>query len=123
MTDPRPFLTEDALRNAEWNCSTLAADWCLSLGHPDFAAAWRATLAPAECDAAAVGGLVPLWDAGIGDALPAVDDPQPGDIGVIVALGLEVGAVFTGTRWAIRGGRTMHYLGAEDVHVLKAWRP
>jgi hypothetical protein len=123
VRDPRPFLASDALKSREWNCSTLAADWCVALGHPDFAADWRETLEPAACDAAAAGGLVPLWDAGIGDALPVVGEPQGGDIAVIEALGLEVGAVFTGTRWATRGARTMHYLGAEDVRVLKVWRP
>lgn len=33
--------------------------------------------------------LVPLWEAGIGDALPVVEVPQEGDIAVIEALGLR----------------------------------
>ncbi|RSV15690.1 hypothetical protein CA235_07510 [Sphingomonas sp. ABOLF] len=121
MTDLRAFLAGQT--GGEWNCSTMPADWCVELGHPDFASAWRATLAPVECDAAAASGLVPLWDAGIAGALPAVEVPQAGDIAVIEAMGLEVGAIFTGARWATRGARTMHYLGAEDVRVLKVWRP
>lgn len=106
----------------EWNCSTMPADWCLSLGHPDFAARWRDFTDPEACDAVSQGGLVPLWEDGIGAGLPLAEAPYlPGDIGVITAHGLEAGAIFTGERWAIRTGRG--FAALHGVTVLKAWRP
>lgn len=107
-----------------WNCSTIAADWCLAQGHPDFAADWRGITDPDECDEITAHGLVPLWDRGIGDALPVVEAPfEPGDIGVIRAHGLEAGAIFTGERWALRSPRGFAAIRLGDEHVLKAWRP
>lgn len=109
----------------DWNCSTEPADWCMSLGYPDFAAGWRTTLDPAMCDAAAerAGGLVVLWDAGIGAAMRVVDDVDAGDIAIIEAVGVQAGAIFTGGRWAVRSRRTRHFLAPSQVRVVKAWRP
>lgn len=108
-----------------WNCSTLAADWCVELGHRDFAAEWRGLVDEAECTTvqAEAGGLITLWDRGIGGALPVVAEPKQGDIAVLVALGHEVGGIFTGGRWAIRGERKMHFVGQEQSRALKVWRP
>jgi hypothetical protein len=109
----------------KWNCSTMPADWCIALGHPDFAADWRDVTDSDDCEAAPrdAGGLVALWDQGIGDALPAVDDPQAGDIAVIAALGLETGAIFTGDKWAIRRPRGLYFAPADHVVPVKVWRP
>lgn len=115
------FLLDHAAQAAPWNCSTLAADWCMALGHRDFAAAWRGITDPVDCEATAEGGLVHLWDIGIGDALPVVTDLQPGDIGVVSLGPLEAGAIWTGLKWAIRTPRGMHF--SPEVTVIKAWRP
>lgn len=108
----------------DWNCSTLPADWCLALGHPDFASDWRGITDPDECEAISVRGLVALWERGIGDALPVAVSPyRPGDIAVIRAHGLEAGAIFTGERWALRSARGFTALPLDDEHIVKAWRP
>lgn len=118
------FLKRQLGNPAAWNCSTIAADWCMELGHPDFAAAWRDTIALDACDAATRDtGLVALWDAGIGDGLRVVGDPDAGDIAVVEAMGIEAGAIFTGERWVLRGPRGLHWLGQRQVRLLKAWRP
>lgn len=120
------FLTQQRHPSSAWNCSTMPADWCVALGYPDFAEAWRGVVEPSECDAAAEqdGGLVALWDEGIGDALRVVhDEPDAGDIAVIEAFGSQAGAIFTGGRWALRGTRVLHFLAPEQVRVLKVWRP
>lgn len=108
-----------------WHCSTLAADWCRALGHPDFAAEWRSVSDPAECERlpAEAGGLVNLWDRGIGDALPVVEQPQAGDIAVVGVLGNAAGAIFTGQRWAIQAARGLHFIGVDQIEALKVWRP
>lgn len=108
-----------------WNCSTEPADWCMALGHPDFAAAWRDTIAPADCAAAQemAGGLLAHWEHGIGGALPVVTDFQMGDIAVVQIAGMTQGAIYTGQRWAIRGERIRHFLTLDPDHILKAWRP
>lgn len=132
------FLKRELSNGRPWNCSTLAADWCMALGHPDFAAAWRTITEPHECEAvpSAAGGLVTLWDHGIGTALPAVGDCggaartriselEIGDIAVVAALGMEAGAIWTGgRRWALRRARGLHFI-ADGPHFIirKAWRP
>lgn len=120
------FLNLQRRPASAWNCSTMPADWCMALGYPDFAADWRETINPNVCDAAAAdaGGLLVLWDAGIGDSLRVVaDEPDAGDIAVIEAMGAQAGAIFTGDRWALRGQRVLHFLASEQVRVIKAWRP
>lgn len=120
------FLRENLGQAERWNCSTLAADWCVALGHPDFAAEWRDTISPEECEAAPreAGGLVMLWERGIGEALPVATEPyQPGDIAVLAALGMEVGGIWTGEQWAIRRERGL-FFGAPGLFVVReAWRP
>lgn len=120
------FLQAQRRPTDAWNCSTMTADWCMALGYPDFAADWRGTVEPTLCDKVAddAGGLVVLWDAGIGNSLRVVgDEPDAGDIAVIEAMGSQAGAIFTGDRWAIRGARVLHFLAPEQVSVIKAWRP
>jgi len=124
------FLKEAASDRAPWNCSTLPADWCLALGHPDFAAEWREITDDAECEkiTAESGGLIVLWERGIGDALPAVspttaDALKAGDIAVIAICGNEAGAIWTDQRWAIKAARGLHFLPPENLHIAKVWRP
>lgn len=102
----------------------MPSDWCVTNGHPDFAASWRGVVQPSACDAAAAegGGLLALWDRDIGCGLPATNQPASGDIAVIDAMGMQVGAIFTGDRWAVKGQRTLHFLAADQVKVVKAWR-
>ncbi len=124
MTALSDFLREQTRNGDPWNCSTFPADWCIALGHPDFAARWRGVTDPAECEAAASEGLVALWDDGIGDALPVVEGPfEAGDIAVVHRLELEAGAVFTGERWAIKSAEGLSFLPMPARSVLKAWRP
>lgn len=118
------FLKAAAGDRAAWNCSTLPADWCIALGHPDFAAAWRAVVDAEECDQVAADGLVALWEAGIGDALPIALEPlEAGDIAVVESGGVQAGAIWTGERFAIRALRGLHFIEAAAFRVLKAWRP
>ena len=120
------FLRVAAEDRSPWNCSTMAADWCIALGHPDFAAAWRGVTAPADCEAAPadVGGLVILWDRDIGEALPEAVAPfEAGDIGVIAAHGFEAGAIFTGAKWAVKTPRGLSLATLPDHCIAKAWRP
>lgn len=120
------FLRDNLGAAGAWNCSTLAADWCLALGHPDFATEWRDVVDPDECEAVPrkAGGLTVLWDRGIADALPIATEPyQPGDIAVLAALGLEAGGVWTGEAWAIRRERGLFFGAPELFVVRKAWRP
>ena len=121
------FLKRECGNHAPWHCSTMAADWCIALGYPDFAAAWRDVFEPSACDATAdaAGGLLNLWNEGIGDGLPVVKDRRGGDIAVITALGVEAGAIWTGERWALRStdGTVAWLNDAPRICALKSWRP
>jgi len=117
------FLRGQASNGSAWNCSTLPADWCMALGHPDFAAAWREVTDPTDCAAFAANGLLDLWDVGIGDALPVVNDLEAGDIAVLKIHWADAGAIYTGERWALRRPRGLFVAAPEMVAVVKAWRP
>lgn len=117
------FLKAAASDRGPWNCSTLAADWCVSLGYPDFAAQWRAVVDEDECERVQAGGLVELWDIGIGDGLPVTDVLEPGDIAVVSLNEVQAGAIWTGERFAIKAARGIHFLQSDAFAVLKAWRP
>lgn len=120
------FLKANMGGTEAWNCSTLAADWCVWLGYPDFAAEWRGIVDPAECEAAPreAGGLVVLWTRGIGDALPMAAEPyEPGDIAVLAALGTEAGGIWTGDHWAVKRERGLSFIDPALLVVRKAWRP
>lgn len=121
------FLREACAYRGPWNCSTDAANWCIALGHADFAAPWRDITEAAACEAvpARAGGLAILWDRGIADALPAVSSGFAlGDIGVVASHGFEAGAIFTGERWAIRNaGGGMSFIALPDRATVAAWRP
>lgn len=119
------FLQTQTGTGTPWNCSHLSADWCMARGHPDFAAEWREIVDPGLCDATTerAGGLLLLWDQGIGDGLPVVTELQAGDIAVVGAAGIQAGAIWTGERWAIRAARGLHFLAANSVALIKAWRP
>lgn len=119
------FLRGQLSNGAPWNCSTLPADWCVTLGLPDFAADWREVTGAEECEEEphAAGGLVALWDRAIGDALLVVANTEPGDIAVVTVAGVEAGAIWTGTRWALRAKRGLHFIDPDGVVALKVWRP
>lgn len=69
------------------------------------------------------GGLVRLIELHAGKRLVATDVPQAGDLGVIRLLDLgewkEVGAIFTGKRWAFvpYGGG----IAAVSLDAVRAW--
>lgn len=115
----------DAPRNpAPWNCSTFPADWCVALGHHDFAAPWRHIVEPADCDAAASVGLLALWEMGVPDTIPVASPPYlAGDCAVISKAGLEAGAIFDGERWVLRTDRGLSFVHLPETAILKAWRP
>jgi len=117
------FLKACSGKREPWNCSTLPADWCIALGHPDYAAEWRGISDSRECEDVAAVGLVTLWDRGIGGALPTVEPEAlaTGDIAVVALGSLQAGAIWTGERFAIRIPSGLHFSGG--LHVLKAWRP
>lgn len=118
------FLHDAPRDPAPWNCSTFPADWCIALGHHDFAAPWRHIVEPAECDAAAAGGLLALWEMGIPNRIPIAEAPfRAGDIAIIRRAGLEAGAIFDGERWALRTDRGVAFITLPDTAIVKAWRP
>lgn len=118
------FLHDAPRDTAPWNCSTFPADWCVALGHPDFAAAWRHIIEMEECEQAATGGLLRLWERGIGDGLPVASVPyRAGDIAVVSRLGLEAGAIFEGSMWALRRDGGVAFVALPDSAIQKAWRP
>jgi len=120
------FLRHRATESAPWNCSTLPADWCVHLGHPDFAAAWRGIVdrVDGEDCTAAAGGLVNLWERGLSGALPEVlDDLSPGDVAVVRVFNFEAGAIWTGQRWALKTKHGLHFAAADQVELIMAWRP
>lgn len=109
------------------DCCTFAGNWAETWGRGDPMAKWRgrySTDAEAAALIAEAGGLAALWDRGLA-SIGAVetDAPNEGDVGVIVAVGLDlrpehVGAIHTGRRWAFRAPAGLCFASAE---MVKAW--
>ena len=126
MLDVGHFLQRELTGLHPWNCTTLPADWCIELGYPDLAAGWRniTDCAEGERITREAGGLVALWERGIGDKLAWASEPwEAGDVAVVRLLEFEAGAIFTGKRWAIRGERGLAFLAVDQVECVRAWRP
>lgn len=109
------------------DCTTFAADWACTWGHGDPMAAWRglyATDEEARCLIRRAGGLLALYGEGMGGiGATEITDPREGDIGVILAVNLdheaeEIGAIWTGRRWAFR---THGGLGFSSALCYGAW--
>jgi len=113
----------------EHDCCTHAGDWAITWGQGDPMEEWRGRYhdeAGARAFIADAGGLVHLWRRGL-DKIGArpVADPSAGDVGVIIAIGMDgqpehVGAVFTGRRWSFRAQAGLIVASAE---VVAAWGP
>lgn len=123
MSDLAAFLQEAAAKPWVWgyhDCSAWPARWA-GIPLPDYDDAAGAL------DLVNDGGLVSLWERIGGDAIEPVLEPEPGDIAVIRALNgehepVEVGAIFTGERWAfvpLRGGIAV----TKGPEIVKMWRP
>lgn len=113
----------------EHDCCSFPARWA-GIPLPDYSNEQEA-----EAMLRAAGGLVPLWERAAVGRAAEIDplDRRAGDVGVIELLGpsqhegvdievAEVGAIWTGIRWAFvpaRGG----VAATSAAHCLKAWRP
>lgn len=111
--------TRTPWRDGTHDCSAWPARWA-GIPIPAYT-----TREEGEYLIAEAGGLVPLWERHIGNRLERVDAPEPGDVGVILAVGterrvVEVGAIWTGLRWAfLAPGRGLITASAEHLAV---WR-
>ena len=111
------------------DCCTLPGNWALSWGRGDPMAEWRGRY---RSDAQALrliheaGGLLMLWRRGLASiGVETVGDLRLGDVGVIHALGedgapTQVGAIWTGQRWAFRAPQGVIFAPAEPLCV---WGP
>lgn len=99
------------------DCSAWPARWA-GIPLPDYS-----TDEEGEALIAEAGGLVPLWQKHIGERLQRVSIPLPGDVGVIRAISADgqadVGAIWTGRRWAFLTPKGLACASAELVAV---WR-
>ena len=108
------------------DCCTLPAGWVETWGSGDPMTAWRglyATDEEAEALVTASGGLLAMWEAGMAGKGEPTEALREGDVGVIRAVALsgeatEVGAIWTGRRWAFRVPAGLCFASAETV---KAW--
>ena len=111
------------------DCCTFPGDWACTWGLGDPVAEWRGRY---RSDASAIrfinraGGLLNLWQRGLESiGLYGVNDPVAGDVGVVFAIGMtgqreQVGAIYTGDRWAFRAPAGLIFAPAE---VLRVWGP
>lgn len=115
----------------EWgrdDCSTFPADWIKAEGGLDPMAEWRGAYdneAGANDLIDEAGGLVHLFARGIDPIWPRADEPSEGAVGVIALRGedgepIDVGAIHTGKRWAIRSPRGVAFL-TEPLAVRALW--
>lgn len=104
--------------DGEHDCSAWPAHWA-GIPLPSYSTAEEAQ---SLIDGA--GDLVALWARCIGDRLRRVQEPAAGDVGIIQAVGtdrrvVQVGAIFTGRRWAFLIPQGLVRASAE---ALAVWR-
>lgn len=111
------------------DCCTFPAGWALTWGRGDPMAEWRGRYSTDEEAATLIadaGRLVELWQRGLASIdVWGVNEPIAGDVGVIVALGMDrqpehVGAIWTGRRWAFRAPAGVCFASAD---VVRVWGP
>lgn len=122
------FLRAEAAKAFDWrshHCLLLPADWLVRRGQPDPAADWR--WVNDEDAALSVLGDGASVLAMAEKAMPAAtriatDAVRRGDVGIVVVTGpvgrAEVGAISTGSRWAVRARRGI-WIGRGEA--LAAW--
>jgi hypothetical protein len=110
------------------DCSTFPADWILSLSGVDPMNAWRGGYAT-ESEACEIitkaGGLAELFAHGIDPVWPRAEGAGEGAVGVISLRGddgieIDVGAVHTGRRWAVRSPRGIALI-TQPLAVRAIW--
>ena len=111
----------------EWDCCTFPAAWSMACGTGDPMAAWRglyASEAEAEDILAREGGLAGIFGAGLESVgwLRVTDAPRLGDVGVVVLLDEEAGAIYTGRRWAFVATKGLGFTSLEREAVPHMWR-
>ena len=102
---------------AEHDCSAWPARWA-GIALPPYSTDDEGAALTADA-----GSLLAIWERCIGKLLPRVEEPLAGDVGIISAFGregrTEVGAIFTGTRWAFV---TAKGIAAVSATPLAIWR-
>lgn len=104
--------------DGEHDCSAWPARWA-GIRLPAYSSAAEAQALIDEA-----GDLVELWARCIGDRLRRVQEPVAGDVGIIRAVDAQrrisqVGAIFTGRRWAFLIPNGLVRASAE---ALAVWR-
>jgi len=121
------FLRAEAAKVFDWrshHCMLLPADWMVCRGQPDPAADWRWV----SDEAAALrvlgeGSVLTMAERTMPPAdRIATDAVRRGDVGIVVVTGpdgrAEVGAISTGSRWAVRA---RHGIWIGRAEALAAW--
>jgi len=132
MIDLGAYLKDQIARPWVWgsmDCTTFPAGWVQICSGIDPMTKWRGydSEVDAEMLIAQAGGLVALWDEGLAGIWPRHDaDPRVGDIGIIPVLDgagepIEIGAIFTGKRWAFRSPRGVGAISIAYSDVVATW--
>lgn len=111
------------------DCTTFAGDWVKACTGIDPMAKWRGYRSEADVELlmAEAGGLLALWGEGMLGIWPRVRcEPRPGYIGIITVIGeygaaTDIGAIFTGKRWAFRSPRGIGAVSAIHDDVVAIW--
>lgn len=122
------FLNEMARRPFVWgktDCCLVVADWWKLNHGTDPAEHLRGTYSTEdECWSVidqAGGVLKVVSDIAASVEAERTSEPQPGDFGVISALGLHFGAIMTPTRrWFVKGRNGA--AGLREARALAAWK-
>lgn len=109
-----------------WDCCMLPADWLVASGRgdpvPDLRGAYDTEAAGLEL-VGPVGVFAAERFAALGLSRVGEDAPlECGDVGVLSVAGLELGAIFTGSRWAFVAEKGLGFITISRRHVVGAWR-
>lgn len=126
MADLTAFLRRAAAEPfvfGQWDCAMTLANWVREQSGADPAATLRGTYSSEagwQEIVAGEGSLLALVERlALGARMHEVNEPQAGDIGVILApIGGEAGGIFGGSRWVLKSARG---LVAARRTAIAAW--
>lgn len=112
-----------------FDCCFFPGEWAVSWGRGDPMATWRGRYRTDRGGLRFIkraGGLVQLWERGLlSIGVNRVDEPQAGDVGVVLAINdamrpEPVGGIWTGTKWAFAAARGLAFSPATPLAI---WGP
>ena len=119
------YLHSATLRPFEWgkhDCATFCAGWVECLTGMDVNYMRGLYFNERTANDAMKGGLVPLWSHALNGVAERTADLEEGCIGIVSTPKGEIGAIYTGERWAMLTDHSVAFIKIPPARLRAIWR-